>query len=222
MGLSSSTLITDLKANCGLQEDDTEYDNTLCLQLLNQSFWEILDKFKFREKETSYDGTMVISQRDYTIPANCEATRILVGIDDVDTTLGQHTPLIQMSIEQYEAAYASDESLEAQPTHYVRYADYYRFYPTPDDEYSFVLYYWKSLDDLSVLNDPEIPRSWHELVLFGGVWRTFARIGDLPRAGWWKQEQLGLIESSIPVESKEKIDTRLASFDMIQAPYSLK
>jgi hypothetical protein len=56
--------------------------------------------------------------------------------------------------------------------------------------------------------NPDIPQEWHELILFGGVWRGYIKLGDYNRANAMKNHQVGLIESTVPVEAKEETDSR--------------
>ena len=204
MGLSSSQLILDLRASTGV--DDTDYPDAKCLVFLNRSWWEICDKFKFREKETQTTLTTVASTRDVSVPADLLATKIALVIDE---NL-ENVQLEQIDEQMYEDLYNSDAFYEDIPTKYYRHGSYIRLHPTPDQAYSLVVYYWKLLTDLSVLNDPTIPRSWHEMVLFGGIWRLKAELGDLESKTSFQLDQQRLIESATPIQTIETYDSKMS------------
>lgn len=213
MGLSTNQLISELRVYTGV--DTNELSDTDALTILNISWWEVMDKFKFREKEscvvmqavTYPTGSTVAGNRDYVLPGDLEATRILAILDP---NTQDHNELERMSEKEYEQVYSEDTSLYAMPTHYVRYSNFVRLYPTPDQDYTITLYYWTRLQDLAANSDLTIPQSWHEIILFGGVWRVYARIGDLQRKASFQFDQQRLIETSIPVEVKEQYDTSRA------------
>lgn len=204
MGLSSTQLITDLRSATGV--DSTDYPDAKCLVFLNRSWWEVCDKFKFREKETQTTLVTVASTRDVSIPADCYATRIVVAVDEDENDT--HIQLEQIDEITYESLYAEDSEQEGFPEKYLRYGSVIRLYPTPDAVYNLVAYYWKTLSDLSVLNDPSIPQSWHEIVLFGGIWRLKAELGDLETKASFQMDQQRLIESSSSVVDIEKYDSQ--------------
>lgn len=203
MGLSSSQLITDLREHIGI--DSTDLPDADALVLLNRSWWEVCDKFKFREKETQTTLTTVASTRDVSVPTDCFATRIAVVIGEDLSDI----QLEQIDEQTYEGLYNSDPEYEDIPTKYFRYGSVIRLYPTPDQAYSLVVYYWKTLTDLSVANDPSIPQSWHEIVLFGAIWRQFAKLSDFEKKVSFQADQQRLIESAVPVETTEKYDSNM-------------
>lgn len=203
MGLSSSQLITDLRNSTGL--DSTDLPDASALRFLNRSWWEVCSKFKFREKETQTTLTTVAGTRDVNVPADMFATRIAVIINDEL----EHIQLDQIDEQTYENLYDSDSENENIPTMYFRYGSIIRLYPTPDDAYSLVVYYWKNLTDLAVLNDPSIPQSWHEIVLFGAIWRAKAELGDLDSKASFQMDQQRLIESATPVQTIETYDSNM-------------
>jgi hypothetical protein len=224
MGLSTDQLISELRVYTGV--DSNELPDADALTILNISWWEVMDKFKFREKESCVvmqavgepTGSTVAGNRDYILPGDLEASRIVAILNPNDQ---RHYELERMSEKEYENVYSEDPTLQAIPTNYVRYSNFVRLYPTPDQDYTITLYYWTRLQDLASNSNLTIPQSWHEIILFGGVWRVYARIGDLQRKASFQFDQQRLIETSIPVEVKEQYDTSRAGVSVPTAEDSL-
>lgn len=203
MGMSVDTLVTELREHLG--DDNTDLSDTVALLLLNRSFWEIMDKFGFREKEVNSTLPTVVDQRDYTIPSLTEGIQ-LISIKDNDDL--SHKPLRRITNFVYESNYVEDDTSEAsKPEAYFRFEDKFRLYPTPDDIYTLTIYRLKELADLGAGGDPPLPQSWDEIILYGAVWRGFARKRNLNTSDRWQNKQHALINSAQPVEGKEEIDS---------------
>src|SRR5678816_2460294 len=69
---------------------------------LNSAYWEIQDKFPFREKERSGTFLTVIGNRNYEIPTPVEA---VTGVAIVRDTDSMHIPLDQMDARETELLY---------------------------------------------------------------------------------------------------------------------
>lgn len=207
MSIALESLRSELREHLGV--DEVELDNDACDLLLNRAYWELLDKFPFREKEVSatfdtVDGTLL-----YSMPSPFEALRQL-SIENPDTY--EHTYLRKWDEREYEENYNSDEDSRGYPTHYVREGCSVRLWPTPDDAYTITIKYLTVLEDLSDDNtDPGIPQTWHEVILFGALWRGYLRFGDHLRMrstkDMWNQSLAGLK----PTEAKEEADTHYAA-----------
>lgn len=188
--------------------DDSDMDNDKADRYLNRAYWELLDKFHFREKEVTAAFQTVAGTRFYNMPSPFEALKKLI-ITDPDTT--RDIVLQRISPERYESLYGSDENLQGMPQAYYREGCSARIWPTPDKVYDMLVKYWTTLEDLSDSNTtPEIPQSWHEIILFGGQWRAFMDLGDVQRGYAFKRIYNDLISTSVPVESKEEIDSSRA------------
>lgn len=206
MTISLDTLRSELRMNLGV--DDTDLPDADADLLLNRTYWELLEKFHIRETESSTTITTVAGTRTYALPANFESLRIS---SFVDPDSSQHTQLKMFTIKEYENLYNASSEEEAPPTHYFRQGSDITFWPTPDDVYTLILYYRQTLDDLSDSNtDPQLPKSWQELLILGAVYRGFLRFNDYDKANSSKAHYVGQLNSMIPVESKEEWDTSLA------------
>lgn len=214
MGLLTTDLVDGLRKATG--QDDVDLTLAAALLYLNQSYWELLDKFPFREKETRGTFPTVAGVRLYNVPDPFEALRHLSLVDG-DTQ--QHTPLIQMGHEDYETLYNEDSANENTPEKYVREGCQMILYPTPDDVYTIVMRYWTTLDDLASAQNPNMPQSWHEIIKVGAIWRVFMDAGDYQRCTAAQDIQERLINSAVPVEAKEETDNSHAHLEVIRQAY---
>lgn len=213
-GLDLPQLITSLVRITGL--DSTELDDTDATLFLNRSFWEILDKFPFREKEVIRPFEIVADVSRYQIPSDTEAFRKLVLIDPETQ---EHIPLTQETLDTYEENTTDelDSGFQGEPKFYHRHDDAFVLRPTPDRTYNMIVYHWLTLADLESPDNETvvIPRVWHEIVLYGGAWRVFSDIiGDTNQMQTYRGVQTNLISTTTPVEAKEKEDMRMAGIDI--------
>jgi len=200
--IALATLRTQLRRH--LATDDTDLPDSDADLLLNRTYWELQEKFHLRETEASTTITTVAGTREYTLPASFESLRLSSYVDpDTD----QHTKLEQMSQKTYEDLYNADAENESAPTNYFRDNDSIFFWPTPDAIVTIVIWHRAKLDDLSVANtEPQLPRSWQEMLLIGAVYRGFMMMNDYTKANAAKSHYIQLIQSAVPVESKEQED----------------
>jgi hypothetical protein len=218
MGLQVTDLINKLRKATGQDEDDLS-DDDATLQL-NISYWEIIDKFPFREKEVRVTFPTVAGERAYNCPTPFEALRHLAILEEATNVESeQHTPLDQMGHDPYEQKYNEAADNEGKPTHYVRDGCMIILYPTPDDVYTITMRYWTTLDDLSDSQNPNIPQSWHEIIYLGALWREFLDIGDHQRMASTIKVQERLINAAVPVEAKEEVNNPRAGLEVLQNPY---
>lgn len=208
MGLDIAALRTALRKATGTDNSDMPDPDTDLY--LNRAYWELLDKYHFREKEVTVTFATIAGTRLYAVPSPFEALRQLSILDPATS---QHNKLDQMTPEEYEKVYNEATTSQKLPERYVREACNVRLWPTPDAVYTVTMKYWTVLADLNGVSNtaPPIPQSWHEIILFGGVWRAFVELGDFPRANSVKAHQKALIDSSVPVQAKEEYDTHNAA-----------
>lgn len=214
MGIDIVNLRSLLRQGTG--HDDVDLPDADADLRLNQAYWELLDKFPFREKEVRTTFPTVAGTRAYNVPSPFEALRHLAVVNPVDT---QHTPLDQMGIDVYEQKYNEDVTQRAIPTNYVREGCQVILWPTPDQVYTLAMRYLTVLADVGTGQNPNIPQSWHEIIVYGAIWRQFVIDGDYVRSAAAQKLAVNLINSSVPVEAKEEIDTRRAHLEVIVPPY---
>jgi hypothetical protein len=215
MGLNLAEMREGVYRVCGVDEDDV--DPILVDKLLNVSWWEIMNKFKFRAKDTVAEFPLVIGSEKYTVPDAFEALR---SIAVYDTSNMSHY-IERVTSKWYQERYDTDADSRGFPTHYFREGDSVILWPTPDAAYTAVLRYTSTLADLSESNDPSIPQEWHEIIKYGGCWRLALELGDFQRKESLARTQIALIESCVPVDSKEASDSRYANLEVVRNEYLL-
>lgn len=205
----------------GIATTDTDLLDAEIDEYLNLAYWEIQDKFPFREKERTATFVTVAGQRVYNMPEPYEALKSL-AIKEADNVSGQFTKLIRMDTDEYENRYNSDETSRSFPTHYTREDCFFRLWPTPNGVYTMSMKRTITLIDLSdAQTTPEIPRAWWEVIIYGAIWRAFMDYGDFDRSQAIKAHQIALLNSLVPVESKEEQDSREAAVTVYRPSYDL-
>lgn|SRR5207302_5728101 len=217
MTLVLADLETELEEHLGLDSTDigqAPWTIDRIDLLLNRSFWEIQYKFPFREKELTATFATVAGTRLYSLPVPFESLRQL-SIEDLNDF--SHSVLQRTTIYDYESRYINNPSGTEQdkPQFYTREGTGIRLLPTPDKVYTLTIKYQTTLADLSTQNNiPVIPQIWHEVILYGALWRGFLRLGDYARAQQSRAHQRELMAEIQPVESKEETDTHLGGLDV--------
>lgn len=218
MGLSLQNIRDGiLKATATDLTDWANGDTDLDLYA-NQSWWDIMDQFDFREKEATplvlqtVGGVNTIDIPSSVAPIIFDA---LQRVSIEDPVSFQHTDLDLITDFDYENNFINDSSDQAAPTNYFRRGSQIYLYPTPDTIYNISFYYLQVLTDLSIGTAPVIPQSWHEIIKYGAIWRALLDVQDYHKAAEIKRHQIDLINSRTPVKAKELSDTKLAG---VQVP----
>lgn len=213
MPIDLAVLRTELRIHLGYESDGTDdlSDDNADL-LLNRAFWELLNKFNFREEECSIEFTVDDGEDFISLPTLFESIRKL---SILNSTTNQWTPLDRIDINEFERIANDDTSNKGAPEKYFREGIGIRLLSSggggPDATYTLRIKYRVTLADLSSSNTTMvIPEAWHELVLFGGHWRGLLRLRDFEGAREIKNQQIALINSTVPVEAKEEVDSPLA------------
>ena len=198
-------------------EDDPDLTNDDVDLYLNMSYWEVQDKFPFREKERTGTFITQIGVRNYEMPKPFES---LMHLSIVDLVTGQHQPIDKMDMDEYEIKYIEGENAYGKPEKYVREDCFARLWPTPDKLYTVVLRRLITLTDLSDINTvTPIPSVWDEIIVYGGVWRAFIDFGDFARANAMKSHQVTLLDTITPTAVKELGDTSRAGLEVLGREY---
>ena len=217
MAIDLSVLRTELRIHLGYETTDTEElsDGDADL-LLNRAFWELLNKFNFREEECSVEFTIADGEDFISLPTLFESLRTL-EIKNADTN--KWTPLVRADIKEFTRVANDDTSAKGAPENYFREGTGIRLYSSaggaPDATYTLRIKYRVTLADLATGNTTlVIPDVWHELVLLGGHWRGLLRLRDYESAREVKNQQIGMINSTVEVEAKEEGDSSLAGIEI--------
>jgi len=217
MAIDLTVLVTELRVHLGYETTDTaELSKIDAELLLNRSFWELMNKFKFRETEQSIEFTVADTENFIDLPTLFESIRKL-AILNADTNVW--TPLTRIDIQEFERVANDDTNNKGAPESYFREGVGIRLLSSggggPDKTYTLRIKHRVTLADLADGNTTLIfPDVWHELVLFGGVWRGLLRLKDYESAREIRNDQLALINSTVEVESKEEEDSPLAGIEI--------
>lgn len=221
MTLDISSMRRQLREHLGITGDDTDElpdqdtaEKTGADTYLNRSWWEINEKFKFREKELTGTFQTVVGTKFYQVPTGFESL-VHLSIEDINTS--QHTPLERISKDRFEQEYVNRVDAEGKPEKYFREGSGFRVWPTPDLVYTLSLTYLYTLTDLSNSNTtPTVPQAWHEIILFGGVWRACLGVTrDYEGSQNARAYQSSLISGIEPVEEKEMVDSHTSGLEVL-------
>lgn len=210
-----ATLRSDLRLYLGL--DDINLPNIDADRLLNQSLLEIDNKFPFREKELIYEFVTVQGVYSYAIVQDAfESLRtISILAPDAELDAGQWTDLERMTATHLGNVQNDIITNQARPCEYLRENANILLWPTPDAIYTIRVRYLCLIAQLVNAGDiPGFPENWHEILLYGACWRGFLKIGDMERVTQFKNQQVALITSTVPVESKEEMDTHFGGAEV--------
>lgn len=215
MPIDLDVLRTELRVHLGYESDDLgELSDVDADLLLNRAFWELLNKFNFREEEQSSTFTTKKGVEFYSLPALFESIRnISIQNKDVAETW---VPLDRLTLNEYTKNLDNATAGESIPTGYLREDNGTRLQPIPDKAtYVVRIKHRITLADLKETNKTlTIPEVWHELILIGGLWRGLLRLKDYESAREIKNQQIALINSTVEVEGKEEIDSPLAGIEI--------
>jgi hypothetical protein len=223
MGLSMAQLRSETLQHLGIDATDLDASGSTNLDLLiNRSWWDLLDRYEFKEKEKTATVATVAGTRDYLIQTIIgsdifEAIKLIsiLGADDE-----QHSLVDMISIQEYESRYNEQEEMRQIPTHYLHYGTNIRVYPTPDDIYTITVYYKYILTDLSATT-PSIPQSWHESILYGAVSRGHLRARDYNAAEFMRRQQAIEEAKRSTTVAKEDKENKFAGVEVMRNPYSV-
>lgn len=197
--------------------DEADLSDDDIIDDLNTSLWDVSDKFPFREKEKTARFSTVAGQRDYGLPATHEATR---SLSIWDPTYNTSAKLVQMTPDELETMEDTDTDVQGFPKRYVREGCNIRLWPVPDDAYTVDLRFLKQVTDLvNDLDEPNLPRNWHEIVEHGALWRGYIRLNDWTRATLAKNLQATMINAVVPTQAKEERDNRYAGLEVLRNDY---
>jgi hypothetical protein len=187
--------------------------------LLNRSFWELQNKFPFKEQEVLETFETAIGVRNYQKPLRTDSIYHLAIVADDEPN--QHIPLIQITVDEYETLYQESEEQWNQPIKYTLENCIIRMWPTPDLVYTINMRRRMILADLSASNAvPQIPPEWHEIIAYGALWRAFIDKSDYTRSQIVKRQQTELISNTVPTEAKEAgINRQYARFKLPAREY---
>lgn len=205
-----SELPQDLRDHIGEDISNPDFSDPNCWKILNRSFKEITNKYNFRQTEgdTTLATIANIGTYDLTGVADFEAVNS-VYIDSSSLSF-KRSKLVRSTLEEIQSQldFSDPVTTNTVSRFYYRRENDLIIWPVPSDVYTITLFYTKTLEELTEDTVTPLPDEWYEPVLFGGVWRAYLRGGDVDRSTALKSYQANLMNSIVPVESKEENDSR--------------
>jgi len=193
----------DTRKHLGLELDESDMDNIEVDKIINRSYTELLAKYKFRAEECRATFPIVKDNVFISIPTDQDHIRML-SIEDPDDQ--SKVKLIKVSRERYIEELGSPTS-RGKPVFYERENKGIKFAPVPDKAYTLEIIFNGVLSQLDELNTiPEMPQQWHEIILFGAIYRGFQGLGELKRAEFFRAQQTNIIAGLVETEGEESTD----------------
>lgn len=196
--------------------DEQDIGDPMVDRLLNLSFWEIVSKFPFEEKNTKFEFSTVAAQEDYVIPTvinapsglTLEAIQGLSVLDDE----GKAFPLQRATEAWLETQYSTASTFRGRPEYYVRRNETIRLWPVPDDVYTLRIFYLRTLETMQYLSVEEtgLPREWDELTVEGAITRGHYYNQDYNLAQQAENFRVMKIRTAQSTHAKEEEDSRFA------------
>jgi hypothetical protein len=212
MGLTLQQFRDELRDHCGVT---TEWNDTTADGLLNRSFWEVQDLYDFREEEEVVDIPVVAGTSEYTVELDQDAVQNVRILDNNSNDWG---PLVFEDNERFTQNLSDRTDARGTPGYYTRRGNKIVFRDVPDAAYTVRVQYRKTLGDV-LSSGTGIPQAWDEVVLYGAIWRGFAKLGDWNRKQQAKAAQAELVGPKKSTEVKELGDTRMAGVSVPRRPY---
>lgn len=218
-----TTIRSEVLEHLGIDATDLDSSGSTNLDLLiNRSWWDILDRFDFKEKQQTTTFSTIAGTRAYSLQT-IVGSQIFEAIDSISLVdlNGQHIPLDTISEQWYEEIYNEESNQQAQPTSYFHNNGNIYLYQTPNSIYTLVIWYRYILSDLSSGN-PNIPQQWDELIIYGAAARGFRRARDYNSAKEMEQlQELGFArrQSSTAKDDKE---VKMSGVQVYRNTYSVR
>lgn len=200
--------ITNDQADLSLEDAD---------RFINRSALELFNKVKLKLTEVTVEFDCIAGQKTYHLPEDFSSLITIAVKDPGDFA---YSRLNRMIHREYVDLYVDDDSAQTKPTHYIREGDIIRFYPTPEQIYTFLLKYHTSPALFSTTNTSitGLPEEYEEVILYGAVYRGFFQLNDYERAIAIRGNVRDLMKSLETVEEEEERDSPLAGLDVAWGP----
>jgi hypothetical protein len=212
---------------CGLDETDPDWsDDVLDSDYLNPSFWEIQNKFNFKEQEQTVKFYTLAGQAAYEIPKPFNS---LISLSVQNPSTNEHMTLQKIDVDLYERQLDDDTWEQGLPEYYTHENCFVRLLRVPDigngtsTGYLMILKRRIALTDLSNTNQQtSIPDAWHEPIVLGAQFRVFGDLGDPVRMTAYSNIQARLLNTMVPVDIKEKqVNTERAAVQPYRPEYKV-
>lgn len=223
MGLTLANLRAEVLAECGIDATDLDATGSANLDLIiNQSYWDVMDKFSFREKETYTSFALTIGTYIYNLSSKIQTAasvtfEALRRVYVYNSDELKDKELTEVSLEKFKERHSEDTNARDIPNAFLRIGGEIHLDPVPDKAYTLKPFFLKTLSDVPTAG-PEIPQSWHEIVKDGAIWRVHKRFRDYNSAEQIKRIQDIAISRALTVPSKEDSFKKLAGVELPHLP----
>jgi hypothetical protein len=203
----------------GLTEEDIS--DPQVDQFLNMSYWFVESRFPFDEKQFRSDFTLVAGQGVYDIDTFINIPNDVVldafqslgmfGDPDSDDQFMSY-PMQRMTESFYDKIRLTRTDAQERPAYYLRRDSDLVFFPIPDKAYTCSVFMLKTLKSLlyRVVDSPNLPREWHEIVVEGAIERGHFYQQDYNLQQQAANSTTGKIRSAVPKENLAEEDSHYA------------
>lgn len=161
-------------------EIDASSGAVTSLGKINEAQRYVTSQTDFRELFTSTDVTTANADSGYTLPTDYQRVYSVYTVDSD----GTQTPLEQISPAFYDE---KGTTSTGKPSYYTMYGGEIKFWPVPDGVYTVRVRYFRDPANLVATNDePEIPDTYHHLLVNYALWHCYERENDYNAAQYHK------------------------------------
>jgi hypothetical protein len=207
----------------GLDEEDMPNEDVD--ELLNLALWNLSERFPFKEKECLVTGIIQPGQVEVGITEDMDAIYSLSIRHGDDGDLEKLARRSMDWMEQHrvkegdllESDPPPEDRKRGRPRFYTRWRNTIYIHPIPDKQYGIRLAYWRTVPSLlsGLVDTPELPRNWHEIVVEGAITRGHYFNEDYNLAQQAENFRLSHERSAVMVTSKEERDSRVAGLQVL-------
>lgn len=187
---------------------------------LNMSFWDVEARFPFKSKECITEFPTVVGENGYLVPNEGDVFDLesIQALTVIDTDNISH-PLQRWEVWKWNEEYSHAQGTDAYalPEYYVRVDETIWLHPTPDKIYTLRLYLLKSLKTLlsGTVDEPDLPRNWHEIVVEGAIVRGQFYRREYDQAQQAANFPLAKTRAAVMVKAKEEIDSHYSGLEVL-------
>lgn len=190
---------------------DTELIDADLDEYLNMSLWELEAKYPFRVKETIYETVLVADQFEYSV-SDTDLGTLLDGLQSIAVidSNDKRQRLDRMTRTWLDEN--QDSELTGFPQRYLREGSTLSLDPIPGDDEDGLTLQIKILESVASMVEggkevTGLPRNWDEMVVEGAIVRFHYYREDYNLARQALNFQVNKIKTTVPVVSKEEMDT---------------
>ena len=195
-------------------------------ELLNLAFWDLEERFPFKEKECRVEFPTTVGENMYLVPGNATGVNLLdlesvksVSVVDLN---GNVWPVARMTQEHWDSVAgklrdeadltAGDTDSYGLPARFVRMDETLILHPTPDEIYRIRVFFLKTLKSLveGTITQINLPRGWNMIVVQGAIAHHHFLMQDYNLTQQAESVTARKIDSAVAISVKEETNSRYA------------